>query len=364
MEAGFDSSSTTNILQFSTNEKRPKTKSRIKHGIVLLAISLAFLLGFAIAYVLFGNQDDYIEKYQDMKYVLVTGYPENEAAQMEMMDNNGSTKICHAKSKYPLNVYGATGVFTDGKMIVCGGGYPRTSACYVHADGGQGWKTLADMATPRSHSASIPIPGGILVTGGWGDGSDTLKTSEIVYLNGTVKQGKPLPAPRHGHCLVEHEGQIISTGGFDENYDQTATVWLFNNHADFTLTNGPRMKYDRYEHACGMFHSDKHEGRPILVVAGAWSGDGKDKSEYWDFTVPGSQWQPCSENLPTKMVWGPRMTHTANKKGLLMTYYSGVYSFHCRSSNDCSWTKESYELKISRRDHVMMTVPESLVENC
>merc|ERR1712080_703495 len=148
-------------------------------------------------------------------------------------------------------------------------------------------------------------------------------------------------------------------GGFDE-YGPTSTVWLFNNHADFALTNGPRMKYDRYLHACGIVHSDKFEGRPLLVVAGS-KFYGNDKSEYWDFTVPGSQWQLCSENLPIHM-YGSTMTHTANKKGLLMAYKKGVYSFHCRSSNDCRWTKESFELKISREWNVMLTVPSSLVE--
>ena len=143
-----------------------------------------------------------------MKYVLVTG-DNIVQAQMEVMDNNGSTKI---SSRYPINVDYATGVFTDGKMVVCGGislRHPRTSACHVYEDG-QGWTKLADMATPRDSSASISIPGGILVTGGWNE-SNRLKTSEIVYLNGTVKQAKPLPEPRYGHCLVEHQGQLIQS---------------------------------------------------------------------------------------------------------------------------------------------------------
>ena len=63
------------------------------------------------------------------------------------------------------------------------------------------------------------------------------------------------------------------------------------------VTNGPRMKYVRHYHACGIVHSDKFEGRPLLVVAGAYFGDGQDKSEYWDFTVPGSQWQLCSKSF-------------------------------------------------------------------
>jgi len=300
----------------------------------------------------------------DMKYAILTGYPRNdETAQMEVIDESGLTKICNSKSKYPLKVAEATGVFTNNYIIVCGGAYPETPACYTYADDQQGWTKLADMDTPRFGSASVSIDDGILVTGGLDDGINTLKTSEIVFLNGTVKQGKPLPEPRYEHCLVEYQGQIISTGGYDENGDSTSTVWSFNNHEEFTMTNKPSMIYKRAWHACGIVHSSLHDGRPLLVVAGAFIGDGMDKSEFWDFTIPGSQWQSCSEDLPVEM-YGPRMTHTADKKNLLMTYEKGIYSFNCRSSNDCHWTKESYELEISRRYHILMTVPSSLVENC
>ena len=232
-----------------------------------------------------------------MIYVLVTGYPKNdETAQMEVMDESGSTKICkNPKSKYPLQVIDATGVYTEGRMIVCGG-YPETSACYYYKDDQQGWTKLADMGTQRSGSSSIKIPGGILVTGGY-DGRNFLKTSEIIYNNGTVKQGKSLPEPRFAHCMVEYQGQIISTGGLDGKGDDTSNVWSFNNLVEFTLTNKPSMKHSRYFHACGIVHSIQHQDRPLLVVAGSWIGDGSNNSEYLDFTLPGSQWQLCSKSF-------------------------------------------------------------------
>merc|ERR1719461_1143642 len=263
-----------------------------------------------------------------MKFVLVTGYTRNnETAQMEVMDEGGSTKICkNPKSKYPLQVEDATGVYTEGRMIVCGGCCPRTSACYSYEDDQQGWKKLADMDKPRRGSSSIKIPGGILVTGGF-DGSNNQKTSEIIYNNGTLKQGKSLPEPRWGHCMVEYQGQIFSTGGRNGNNAATSDVWSFNNHVEFTLTNKPSMKHTRINHACGIVHSIQHQGRPILVAAGSNLGDGQDKSEYLDFTLPGSQWQLCSENLPVQM-WGPKMSTTKNKNQLLLTYGKGIYSFN------------------------------------
>ena len=69
--------------------------------------------------------------------------------------------------------------------------------------------------------------------------------------------------------------------------------------------------------------------------------------------------------LPTSIsMWGPRMTPTADGKGLLMTFEKGVYGFQCTSANNCYWTKKDYELQISRTDHLFLTVPSSLVEDC
>jgi len=304
-----------------------------------------------------------------VKFVFVTGYPRNDkTAQMEVMDESGSSKICkNSKSKYPLLVDGATGVYTEERMIVCGGYVAARgpasamSACYSYEDDQQGWTKLADMDTPRRRSSSIKIPGGILVTGGLDGRINKLKTSEIILINGTVKQGKSLPEPRFAHCMVEYQGQIISTGGVHGN-DITSDVWSFNNHVEFTLTNKPSMKHKRQKHACGIVHSIQHQGRPLLVVAGSDGRDG-DSSEYWDFTLPGSQWQLCSKDLPVGMV-GAKMTTTKNKNQLIMTEGKRIYSFNCRSSDDCYWEKKTNELSVSRQWHVLMKVPASMVENC
>ena len=58
-----------------------------------------------------------------MKYVLVTGYTENEAAKMEVISEDGTTVICqNSKNNYPENVNWASGAVTDGTTIVaCGG---------------------------------------------------------------------------------------------------------------------------------------------------------------------------------------------------------------------------------------------------
>ena len=96
-------------------------------------------------------------------------------------------------------------------------------------------------------------------------------------------------------------GQIFSTGGRRRHpgqyYTPTATksVWSFNNHVDFEMTRLPSMKHERFRHGCGIVYSHHHGGRPLLVVAGSYYKKGRNKSEYLDFTLPGSKWQLCSK---------------------------------------------------------------------
>ena len=58
-----------------------------------------------------------------MKYVLVTGYPLNETAQMEIMSEDGTTVICqNSKNNYPETLTGVSAAVTDENTIVaCGG---------------------------------------------------------------------------------------------------------------------------------------------------------------------------------------------------------------------------------------------------
>jgi hypothetical protein len=147
------------------------------------------------------------------------------------------------------------------------------------------------MSTPREGSSSVPIPGGVWVTGGY--------DSESIFLNKTRKVGTPLPAARVGHCMVNYGDKIFSTGGVNENDHATSNVWQFDAGDNFSMADGPEMKNPRYLHGCGIVHSIHHGSRPLLVVAGSGSkfgATGTKTSEYWDFTVPGSTWELCSKS--------------------------------------------------------------------
>lgn len=156
------------------------------------------------------------------------------------------------------------------------------------------------------------------------------------------------------------------------------------------------MNNERSYHGCGIYHSGVHSGRPVIVTAGSFDGVGKKSSEIWDFTIPGSQWQFSkylkktentvnfkasvkdsifssfnqylflfqAEPLLTEMRNGAKMSRTAQGDGLIMTYGKGVYSFKCTSEISCKWSKESFNLQISRQDHAMLPSPMSFLENC
>ena len=89
---------------------------------------------------------------------------------------------------------------------------------------------------------------------------------------------------------------INEIGGFE---DQTHP-WIFRvkEKIEF-LQYGPELNEPRGNFACGVFNSDEHNGRPVIVVAGFGMDPNNfvKTSEYWDFTSSGSKWVYCSKYL-------------------------------------------------------------------
>ena len=156
--------------------------------------------------------------------MITGGYNENE--KMEVLDGSTNvTSVCASSShQYPLDIRLATGALVGNKIIVCGGLIPTTSSCYEFSHD-HNWKILGEMNTERARSASIPIPNGLWVTGGF-SGGKVLDSTEIVLSNGTILNGPPLPEPRSGHCLLQYKNTTFLIGGYDGN-DSQSTVWIF-----------------------------------------------------------------------------------------------------------------------------------------
>ena len=196
----------------------------------------------------------------------------------------------------------------------------------------------------RYGSASIPINGGMVVIGGIdrelhrAPCQGTLKSSQIILSNGSaVKEGPELPEPRYGHCLAydKYDDVFFVTGGFynhptscKPNTGPKTTVWKFSDPKRFILTGTSWMKEMRFNHGCSIFRSNKHNGRPLLVVAGCqhngllgyggWRneyGKGHKTCEFYDYTLPGSQWQLCSKSNRLLLVFNSKSEGTT-KNGL------------------------------------------------
>ena len=56
---------------------------------------------------------------------------------------------------------------------------------------------------------------------------DDLRTTEMVFLDGTIRPGPLLEDEIFGHCLVKHESQVFMIGGW-RNGDYTSTVNRFD----------------------------------------------------------------------------------------------------------------------------------------
>ena len=73
-----------------------------------------------------------------------------------------------SNSNYPHKINHATATYTNGRILSCGGVYFNAKIgdqCYIY-EKEKGWSQLSKMKQARLGSASIPIDGGMIVTGG------------------------------------------------------------------------------------------------------------------------------------------------------------------------------------------------------
>ena len=226
---------------------------------------------------------------------------------MEVFNTTGS--LCDATShKYPLNVAHATGSLVNKHIVICGGRDASNdyADCYKF-DQNLRWGKLGKMSTPRVGSASISVETGLLIAGG-SNGSHLLNSIETVHLNGsTMTADVSLPEERRYHCLVKYKTLIFSIGGWDNKKEETVTVWIFDNRVGMKyFGEGPKLNFARGGHGCGVYYSEAHDDRPLLVVAGSYCcGKASYTSEYWDFTWLGSTWtQTCTPFVTLSFLHG------------------------------------------------------------
>ena len=108
----------------------------------------------------------------------------------------------------------------------------------------------------------------------------TVQSTEIVRLDQPSSiPGPDLPMLFGRHCMTKiNENLVIIIGG-DYSYSQTVLVDVGRN---FSMSSGPQLIHDRWNHACGTFI---YNGKPIVIVAGGYDLSSTNLStELWDPT--------------------------------------------------------------------------------
>ena len=104
-----------------------------------------------------------------MSYALVAGFhvdDQKKCKKTEMMNVNGTTKICHSKTNYPEQVYYVSGgsFINNNTILVSCGGSPLTSACYSMSNDLK-WTNFANLTKSKYGIGSVIIKNGLWVTG-------------------------------------------------------------------------------------------------------------------------------------------------------------------------------------------------------
>ena len=113
----------------------------------------------------------------------------------------------------------------------------------------------------------------------------TVQSTEIVHLDRPISiPGPDLPMLFGRHCMTKiNENSVIIIGG-DYSYSQTVLVDVGRN---FSMSPGPPLLHDRWNHACGTFN---YNGKTIVIVAGGYDLSGTNLStELWD-PISGYGW--------------------------------------------------------------------------
>ncbi len=143
-------------------------------------------------------------------------------------------------SDLPMARQGLSAVTSrDGRLWAVGGGVPEgmeahaTNAVEVYDPQGDVWASGPAMAEPRFEPAAVALGEGILVTGGHGEGHETLESTEILEGDAWI-EGPPMSEPRAAHAAVLGEdGRVFVFGGHGaEDWDVLDTMEVYDPSTD------------------------------------------------------------------------------------------------------------------------------------
>ena len=138
------------------------------------------------------------------------------------------------------------------------------------------WGQFATMKKKREYAAGVLHNNELHVFGGY-DGLDhysisTLKTSEIINVDGEVRDGPDLPIALLQHAMSKiNDTVFLLSGGVTNMNTASAQTWFYN-HDTEAFTSGPDLMVARNGHGSAI-NVDKVTKAKIAVVTGGWNGN-------------------------------------------------------------------------------------------
>ena len=108
-----------------------------------------------------------------------------------------------------------TGDTVNGSPIVCSGyvsGNKGTDNCYLYSKEQKAWaKYIQTISSTVYYASSVSLSNSLLVTGGY-DGNSKLNvnTTNLVFTNGTIKNGPNMPKGLGWHCMASMYGGKVA----------------------------------------------------------------------------------------------------------------------------------------------------------
>jgi len=259
----------------------------------------------------------------------------NEKDLCEVINMTDSTSSCNNLPPYPLSLRLSTGHVVNSIPIIAGGHKGSyTSDVYKFDIQSNSWLSMGNLATARDQHSSAVLNDALWLMGGYGP-SENLKSTELVYPNGTITSGPYLPTPRTRHCSVQlKDRKILIIGGRTSPSDTNHKVTTIYHPETSKFTNGPDMLFEHENFACAHFNSIKHAGRPVVLSAGGRLGS---KSELFDYTQENGTWEEI-QDVPypyTSTLNGPRAVTSVDGNGAYLQQNSNFFELKCTISK-CS----------------------------
>ncbi len=202
------------------------------------------------------------------------------------------------------------------------------------------------------------------------------KESLLIGPDFSNKPGADLPAPNHGHCLVnlEQEERVYLLGGATSSI----SVWSIS-YSEVEIVDGhwrqePFLSKGRFQSSCGVISDAIDSTITYVVIAGTGKSDYIAENHGTEFMTVGSGFFQTGPQLPLPVYNAASVTSNNSlvvlggyktveeEEDLLgyVCYGNTILLFQCWSEN-CQWTLIEERLNSPRHGSVAMLIPQDLV---